>query len=220
VRFSGAVDLTADGYPMDQVDLVVVASFVSVSVLGDGEYASDADFLDAEFLFQLTPQSESSGLAWLDVAARKEIPSLACRLRQQYPRALGDDSAHDQLDLREGHFRTVCRRVDARCRLEVAVGLDGPDQTSGRRECPTGLVASRPRKAELCAVVRDGWRVVGMNPSQRGGSSAMVGHSRREAALALLQLAGRLALGPAPVSTALAVGSVPATAADQHVGTS
>ena len=92
---------------MYQIYLVVVASFVRVPVLVDCEYSSDSDVLDPQFLFQLTPQRDRCGLAWLDVTAGKEVPNRSYRLRQQEPRALGDNSAHDQLDLRKSHSRTL-----------------------------------------------------------------------------------------------------------------
>jgi hypothetical protein len=46
---------------VEQIDLVVVASFVCVSGLGDGQYASDADLLDAELSSSSRRNADAAG---------------------------------------------------------------------------------------------------------------------------------------------------------------
>ena len=84
VLFLRAVDGIVDSDPMDQVEFVVIAPRVRVSVLDNGEHPSDANAFGTKLFCEFTAQRDHRRFARLDVAARKEEPRLTRRLGQQH----------------------------------------------------------------------------------------------------------------------------------------
>ena len=80
VLFLGAVDGIVDSNPVDQVELVVIASRVRVSGLDNREHPSDVKAFNAELFREFTAQRDHRRFARFDVAARKEEPRLTGRL--------------------------------------------------------------------------------------------------------------------------------------------